>query len=316
MIKLKGKCRGASLAGKVLHPKSHWRNRLVSRESGNSLPLLSNKEARVQTKFKSTRRIFRIIDLVREQGEGLTAKRIAREVGVNLSSCYCLINILIDEGYVEKMPRCGGYKLGPAIPVLYASYSENDLDSRIEPVIEELAHRAGTHAYFGLLSAGLVTVTQVKSPPKRAPVGIVEGFQGASHALALGKVLLASSGAEGVREYIGSYGLEAFTPRTIIHSGILEAQLGKIRTLGVATDFEEFAENLFCVSAQVKGEGGKVEGAIGLSTTAQRAQSELPMLVELARWAAEEASALLSKDQNAGAKLDFGQSGSVANSIG
>jgi DNA-binding IclR family transcriptional regulator len=274
----------------------------VSRDSGNSLPVFSDKEAKIQPKFKSTRRVFRIIDLVREQGEGLTAKQLAREVGVNLSSCYCLINILIDEGYVEKMPRCGGYKLGPAIPVLYASYSENDLDSRIEPIIEELAHRAETHAYFGLLSAGLVTVTQVKSPPKAAPVGIVKGFQGASHALALGKVLLASSGAEGVREYIESYGLEVFTPRTIMHAGILEAHLSKIRTLGIATDMEEFAENLCCVSVQVKGEGGKVEGAIGLSTTAQRAQSELPMLIDLAQWAAEEASALLSEDYSAGAK--------------
>ncbi len=274
----------------------------MSRDSGNSLRLLLDKEAQIQPKFKSTRRVFRIIDLVRERGEGLTAKQIAREIGVNLSSCYCLINILVDEGYVEKMPRCGGYKLGPAIPLLCASYSENEIDSRIEPVIDELAQRAKTHAYFGLLSAGLVTVTQVKSPPKRPPVGIVKGLQGASHALALGKVLLASSGAEGVREYIGTYGLEAFTPRTIIHPGILETQLGRIRTLGVATDLEEFAENLCCVSAQIKGEDGKVEGAIGLSTTAQRAQSELPMLVELAQWAAEEASALLSEDGNAGAK--------------
>jgi DNA-binding IclR family transcriptional regulator len=276
----------------------------VDRSSSNSLPLLSEKGAQIQSRFKSARRIFRIIDLIAsEQGKGLAAKQIAREIGVNLSSCYCLINILIDEGYVEKMPHGGGYKLGPAVCLLYERYSENDLDSRVEPVIDELAQRAETHAYFGLLSDGLVTVTKVKSPPKSPPVGIVKGFQGASHALALGKVLLASSGAEGIREYIDTYGLGTFTSRTIIHPGILETHLSKIRTLGVATDMEEFAENLCCVSAQVKGEGGKVEGAIGLSTTAQRAQSELPMLVELAQWAAEEASALLSKDQNAGAKL-------------
>ncbi len=274
----------------------------MGRGSGSSLSSSPNEETHIQLRFKSARRIFRILDLISERGEGLTAKQIAREIEVNLSSCYSLINILIDEGYVEKLPRCGGYKLGPAIPLLCESYSENDLDSRIEPVIEELAQRAKTHAYFGLLSNGLVTVTKVKCPPKKPPVGIVKGFQGASHALALGKVLLASSGAEGVREYIENYGLEVFTPRTIMHAGTLEAHLSKIRTLGIATDMEEFAENLCCVSARIKGEDGSVAGAIGLSTTAQRAQSELPMLVELARWAAEEASALLREDCNVGGK--------------
>ncbi len=261
------------------------------------------EDYQVQSKFKSVRRIFRLIELVRERGERLTAKQIAREIEVNLSSCYRLINILIDEGYIEKVPRCGGYKLGPTIPLLYESCPQNDLASRVEPVIEELAQRSKTHAYLGLLSPeGLVTVTEVKSPPNSPPVRVVKGFQGASHALALGKVLLASSGAEGIREYIGSYGLEAFTPRTITHPVTMEAHLSKVRNLGVATDLEEFAENLCCVSAQIKSKDGKVVGAIGLSTTVQRAQNELPMLVELTQWAAEEASALLKEDCNAGGR--------------
>ena len=278
------------------------------RDSSNTLSSLHNTEAHIksnevhgQSKFKSARRIFRIIDLVREQGEGLTAKRIAWEIGVNLSSCYYLINILIDEKYIEKIPHSGGYKLGPTIPLLYKSY-ENDLAFTIEPLIDELAQRAKTHAYLGRLSSGgVLTVEEVKAPPKSSPVGVVKGFQGASHALALGKVLLASMGAEGVRSYVDNYGLEPFTPRTIIHPVTLEAHLSRVRALGVATDLEEFAENLCCVAAPIEGKGGKVEGAIGLSTTAQRAQSELRIMVDLVQQAAEESSALLSEDFKAGA---------------
>ncbi len=280
----------------------------LGRDSSNTLSSLHNTEAHIksnevhgQSKFKSARRIFRIIDLVREQGEGLTAKRIAREIGVNLSSCYYLINILIDEKYIEKTPHSGGYKLGPAIPLLYQSY-KSDLTSRVEPIIDELAQRANTRAYLGLLSSdGTVTVAEVKSPPKSPPAGVVKGFQGASHALAIGKVLLASLEPEGVRSYVDNYGLEAFTPRTIIDPVTLETHLSKVRALGVATDLEEFAENLHCVAAQIKGEGDKIEGAIGLSTMAQNARSELPRLVDLVRRAAEEASAVLSEDFKAGA---------------
>src|SRR3712207_1943452 len=88
-------------------------------------------------------------------------------------------------------------------------------------------------------------------------------------------------------------GLEAFTPRTIVQPVHLHAHLNKVRMVGVATDFEEFAQNLCCVAAPVRSKSGKVEGAIGLSTTARRIRSEEQQLIEMVQWAAEEASALL-----------------------
>jgi acetyl-CoA synthetase len=69
--------------------------------------------------------------------------------------------------------------------------------------------------------------------------------------------------------------------------------LNKVRMVGVATDFEEFAQNLCCVAAPVRSKSGKVEGAIGLSTTARRIRGEEQQLVEMVQWAAGEASALL-----------------------
>lgn len=249
--------------------------------------------ARSETKFKSVRRAFRIIDLVSKQGEDLTAKRLACEIGTNLSSCYYLLNLLADEGYIEKLPR-GGYRVGPTISRLN-EIPKNDFDSKTRPVIKELAQRSQRHAYSAVLSDGEVTVTRVEAPPKSPPVGVVEGFHGASHALALGKVLLAGMGSEYVESYIDNYGLEAFTPRTLVQPAHLHAHLNKVLMVGVATDFEEFASNLCCVAAPVKGERGKVQGAIGLSTTARRMRSESQHLTKLVQRAAEETSALLKK---------------------
>src|SRR5215210_2440273 len=232
------------------------------------------------------------MDLVNRQGGKLTAREIAREIGTNLSSCYYLLNILIEEGYIEKTPCRGGYRIGPTISVLNEA-SRSDFDFRVEPVVEELALRAQRHAYAAVLSGGEVTVTQVKAPPKSSPVGVVAGFHGASHALALGKVLLASMGSEYVKGYIDDHGLEVFTPRTIVQPAQLHAHLNKVSMVGVALDFEEFAQNLCCVAAPVESERGKVEGTIGLSTTTSRIRGESRQLVEMVRWAADEASALL-----------------------
>lgn len=259
-------------------------------ESGN----LPAEGAYTGPKFKSVRRALRILDLVSQRGDQLTAKELAHEVGTSLSGCYYLLNILADEGYIEKLPRCGGYKIGPTVSLLNEGY-KSGFDAQIEPVLEELAERAQRHAYFAVLSDGEVTVTQVKAPRKSPPVGVVAGFHGGSHALALGKVLLAGMGAEYVEEYIDNYGLEAFTPRTIIQPTQLHSHLNKVRMVGVATDFEEFAQNLCCVAAPVRSKSGMVKGAIGLSTTARRIRNEGKQLVEMVQWASREASALLEE---------------------
>src|SRR3712207_8688196 len=93
------------------------------------------------------------MDLVNRRGEELTAREIAQEVGTNLSSCYYLLNILTEEGYIEKVPCRGGYRVGPTISVLNES-SRSAFDSRIEPVVEELALRVQRHAYAAVLSGG------------------------------------------------------------------------------------------------------------------------------------------------------------------
>jgi acetyl-CoA synthetase len=252
-------------------------------------------ERREDEKFKSVRRVFRIMDLISERGEDLTAKRLAREIGTNLSSCYYLLGILVDEGYIERISQGGGYRLGPTLSALREGQPRSDFDIRVEPAVEELARRTQRHAYAAVLWDGEVMVTQVKSPPRSPPVGVVKGFHGASHALALGKVLLASMGSEFVDAYIDDYGLEVFTPRTIVRPAELHAQLNKVRMVGVAADFEEFARNLCCVAAPIYGEGGKVEGAIGLSTTPRRIREEGQRVTWTVQWAASEASALLSK---------------------
>src|SRR5215212_10313187 len=95
-------------------------------------PLTAQKQG--VPKFKSVRRVFRIIDLVSQRGEHLTAKELARELDTNLSSCYYLLNILADEGYIRKI--AGGYRIGPTIPLLNEG-SRSDFDVRIEPVVIE-----------------------------------------------------------------------------------------------------------------------------------------------------------------------------------
>ncbi len=240
--------------------------------------------------YASTRRVFRIIDRVSRAGRGLTVKALAHDLEISVSTCYHLIGILVDEGYIDKLPHHAGYRLGPTIGVLFER-SRRSGSAAVDPVLHDLARIADRTAYFAVLSeTDDVLVTHVHSPPDCPPVGVSQGFCGPSHALALGKVLIAAGGSAAISRYIEQHELRAFTRRTIVDPAKLEAHLKEVRTHRYATDFEEFAKNLYCVAVPVSDETGTVSGAVGLATTATSPADELKRLIRLARRAAGQIS--------------------------
>jgi IclR family transcriptional regulator, acetate operon repressor len=247
------------------------------------------------TAYASTRRVFRIIDTVSRSGARLTAKKLAHDLGTSLSTCYHLLGILLQEGYIEKIPHQGGYRLGPAISLLNERNSRSDVASVVEPVIRELSRQSARQACLAVLSDGEVELALVETPPESPPVGVARGLRGAGHALAVGKVLVASTGIQGISAYLQHHRLEAFTARTITDPAQLEAHLKRVRFLKLATDLEEFAENLFDVAVPLETQDGVVRGAIGVFTTARRSSSEVGRLVQLAQRAAQQGSDLLSE---------------------
>lgn len=262
--------------------------------TGDGDALLGELAGSAHPTYASTRRVFRIIDRVSTEGERLSVKALAHDLGISVSTCYHLVGILVEEGYIEKLPHHAGYRLGATVGVLFERSRRSGSAAVLEPILHDLARIADRTAYFAVLSAtDDVVVTHVHSPPDSAPVGVPQGFRGPSHALALGKVLIAAGGSAAINRYIEQHELRAFTRRTITDPTKLEAHLKEVRTRGYATDFEEFAKNLVCVAVPVSYEGTSVAGAVGLATTATSPADELKRLIRLTRRAAAQISTAL-----------------------
>ena len=237
--------------------------------------------------YASTRRVFRIVDRVSRSGDGLTVKALARDLGISASTCYQLMAILIDEGYIERLSHRAGYRLGPTIGVLFERSRRSGRARGIEFVLSRLAQTARRAAYFATLNErDEVEVMHACSPPNCPPVGLPRGFCGPAHALALGKVLIAAGGGEAINRYIERHHLWAFTNRTMTDPTRLEAHLKEIKTRGYGTEFEEFARGLCSVAVPVRDESQTCFGAIGLTTIATSVGDEIKRMIELARPAA------------------------------
>src|SRR5215208_4760385 len=221
----------------------------------------------VDAGYPSARRAFRIIDRVSHGGEGLDAKALARALGISRSTCYQMLGILIDEGYLRRLPEHAGYELGPELERLYERSRSTSVEAVVGPVLGDLAQRLGCSAFFALLTEDDdVVVAGVRVPPDGAPMGLPTGLRAPAHALALGKTQIAAGGVTSIDHYLERHRLDGLTRRTITDPVALEADLKRAHARGYATDMEEFAKGLFCLAVPVRSGGGALAGAIGLAT--------------------------------------------------
>jgi IclR family transcriptional regulator, acetate operon repressor len=244
--------------------------------------------------YPSARRAFRIIDRVSHGGDGLEATVLAHALGISRSTCYQVLGILIDEGYLRRLPGHAGYALGPELERLYERSRGTSVEAVVGPVLGDLSQWLGCSAYFGVLTEDDdVVVAGAQAPPGGAPMGLPTGLRAPAHTLALGKVQIAAGGVTSIDHYIEHHRLDRLTRRTITDPVALEADLKRAHARGYATDMEEFAKGLFCIAVPVRSGAGALAGAIGLATGGWSGRVEEERLVDAVYDAARRATGLL-----------------------
>jgi IclR family pca regulon transcriptional regulator len=102
-----------------------------------------------------------------------------------------------------------------------------------------------------------------------------------AHATSMGKVLLANLPDHELDAYLASAALKSYLPRTVTDATTLREQLLQVRAEGYAIVDQELEEGLVAIAAPVRARGGRVAGAINLSThIARRSADDLRELVE------------------------------------
>jgi DNA-binding IclR family transcriptional regulator len=209
----------------------------------------------------------------------MTPKELAQEIDTPLPTTYHLLKTLVDLGALVKLER-EGYRLGPAIGALSDSYLEQGEPLRIlEPAVRDLAKITGETTYMTAWRSGKieVVVTVSSSRPVRvAPLG--HGSQSYAHARASGKVMLAFARPSLREEYLYNNPLEKITPVTIDNSEILEGELKEIVKRGYATDLEEYAPDVSCLSVPVLASGHLI-AALTVSAPTIRFKTEFDTLL-------------------------------------
>ncbi|KPC64707.1 IclR family transcriptional regulator [Streptomyces chattanoogensis] len=218
---------------------------------------------------QSIERAAAILRLLASGPRRLGLGEVAASLGLAKGTTHGILRTLQNIDFVEQDPTTGKYQLGAALLHLGTSYLDvNELRSRSINWADALAARSGEAVRLGAPLEGKVLIVHHVFRPDDTLQTLDVGTLLPLHASSLGKVLLAFGGVP--LEPAVEAGLEAYTRHTLVTPERLTRALTEVRELGWAAEVQEMITDEAGIAAPIRGHGGLVVGAIGVSGTVER----------------------------------------------
>ncbi|RJX32458.1 MAG: IclR family transcriptional regulator [Desulfarculus sp.] len=245
-------------------------------------------------RIKVLQKAFRLLELFGDEALELTVPEINQRLHYNKTTTFRIIANLEEEGYLEKNPETGKYRLGMKLFFLGSLVKPyRYLRSAARPLLEQLNKQSDETVHLAVLHKGeALYLSKLESSHTVRVVISQEGHKLPAHCSGVGKVLLAHLPPEEAKGIVEERGLPAFTQHTITTWKNLEAELQRIRAQGYALDNEEIEIGLKCVAAPVFFEGSVVAG-LSVSVPRERFDQNQPALIAMVTRAARELSQVL-----------------------
>jgi IclR family transcriptional regulator, acetate operon repressor len=239
----------------------------------------------------STIRALRVVEAVAAAGDGVTAKVIARRLGIPLPSVYRAIGTLVAEGYLVRLHDVRGYGLGYRVAQLHRSLTEQVRPPAVvRQVLHEVHTAVGAASYLAVLRDLDVVVAYVDDcaeHPRPAPMRVGEPM--AVYTTAAGKAVLAELRPGSLAELAARSGVPG-PPCT---------ELARIRADGTAVEAHEYQPEVAGIAAPVHAPDGAVSGALGLTVPRVELVARRRELEQAVRAAAARAEACVGQARTA-----------------
>jgi IclR family transcriptional regulator, acetate operon repressor len=242
---------------------------------------------------QSLGRAFDLMELLAEDGSGLTLSALAAGSGLPAPTIHRLMATLVQRGYARRLPT-RRYALGPRL-IHLGERASRVLAAVALPYLTDLVDKIGETANLAVLDDDRV-VYAAQAPSRHSMRMFTEvGRRVRLHCTGVGKVLLAQLPPDVARELIVRGGMPPQTARTVVDPDELLAQLPLIATQGFAVDDGEQEAGVRCIAVPVP--GAPAEVAMSVSGPEGRLPMDsIPRLVPLLRTAAAGLAADLRGD--------------------
>jgi DNA-binding IclR family transcriptional regulator len=227
-------------------------------------------------------RALGMLEHVAHAPEGLTNAEVSRKLQIPKSSASYILRTLEHQGYLNRDPQSGRYRVGLKILSLSrGALSGIDVREVALPIMRHLMEKTNLTCHLAILDGPEAVYIEKVAPQGFIRMDTWVGRRMRVHATSVGKALVAYIPKDRLEGILAERNLEKHTPKTITTLPRLLKELEKIRIQGYAVDDEENNLGARCVGAPVFNENGGIEASMGLSGTIHQVnQQTMPGIVE------------------------------------
>lgn len=222
--------------------------------------------------------------IARSWPEPVPSGVLIEELELNRSTCYNILGTLQRAGWASSRGDRGGWSLGPGLLAL-ARVSEDWMAQIVQQELDTLSEQLGSiafavqrqgHGAYSVLAKG------DRGKGVRITVGVGDTFPFSAPAIM--RAFYAWSEPDEVDALIARYGLEAFTPETVVDPGKLREVLRETRERGYSRSLREYDLGQSGVAAPVFDAAGHVSMVIcSLAFASELNESNVERYGELIR---------------------------------
>ena len=221
---------------------------------------------------------------------------ICHEVGIHRSKAFSILNTLGEYGFVKKNPNRRGYVLGPGLLTLTGKMLETFKLSRlVEPVLDELAKKAGATVALGVISEDKTyVVAEYQGAPGigiSSPIGYVTPITYGAH----GKAIAAFLPEDKLEELLKNKSLFFYGSPAKFKKTKLQNELVKCKHNGFALELGDIQQGVNAIAAPVLDQNGNPIGYISIVGffTKEVAQRIGPLAADAVKIISKEAGHLM-----------------------
>jgi len=214
---------------------------------------------------------LRILELLSTYSAPVRLAELSRELGMNKSTTYRMLEKMGQLGYIRQDEVNGRYLMTTRMwEIGVRAFQRLDIRALGLPYLQQIERNVHETAVLAILDRHDVVIVEKCDSSQAVQTLSPLGSRTPLHCSSLGKAFLMTD-PEGFTKWV-KRPLQSFTDHTITSMRDLRKEIGKARQEHVATAFNEYSEGVSGVSAPVLGVDAKPLAVIGITLPSIRAE--------------------------------------------
>ncbi len=228
---------------------------------------------------RSASRALQIFEVFGVEGRPLLLTELAPSIDVPLSSCYGLVQTLLERGYLYAVSRRRGFYPTRKLHTLSTAIVAKDAYlQRLLPHLEQLRDAVSETVIVGTRQDDKVLYLDVLEGTQTIRYSACPGDFKPLHSSSIGKALLSVAPGDGVEALAGKADLAAITANTITDRDRLKADLDAGRARGYFTTSGENVADVTALAVPVEIDGMVI--GIALAGPSYRMEPAMDVLAD------------------------------------